>query len=37
MTWIKKLFSRDRKVSRTVKAECDTLRRWSERAAAKQA
>ena len=35
MTWIRNLFSRDRRASKALKAECDTLRRWSERATAK--
>lgn len=33
--WFKRLFSRERKVARRIKHECDTLRRWSERASAK--
>jgi len=32
MTWIKRLLSRDRKTTKAIKAECATLRRWSERA-----
>jgi hypothetical protein len=35
IVWLKHLFSRDRRVAKTIKAECDTLRRWSERASAK--
>ncbi len=35
LDWFKRLFSRDRRVAKTIKSECDTLRRWSERASAK--